>query len=64
MISEKNTRSYKHELPNGHYRDYGFDFVNLLKEYFKEVTTFDLSNFDSKDVSVLEKMNLFLLLRK
>lgn len=61
---KKNTRSYKHELPNGHYRDYGFDFVNLLKEYFKEVTTFDLSNFDSKGCYGIRKNELVFIAKK
>ena len=41
-----NTQSFNQELPNGHYRNYGYDFINILERYFENVTSFDLHRFD------------------
>jgi len=41
-----NTQSFYHKLPNGHYREYGYDFIKVLEKYFDCVRFIDLHRYD------------------
>jgi SAM-dependent methyltransferase len=40
------TLHFTRELENGHYRDYGLDFIDRLRERFGRVDAIDLHSFD------------------
>src|SRR5690606_21171833 len=41
-FSRRRTLSFSGDLPNGHYRDYGLDFVELLEATFASVELIDM----------------------
>lgn len=45
-FSRSTTICFTGELPNGHYRDYGLDFVQQLETRFERVRCVDLHRFD------------------
>jgi hypothetical protein len=48
-FSRQTTQSFVGELVNGHYRDYGLDFVDRLRAHFASVEVHDLHDFDRDD---------------
>jgi len=46
-----NTIYFEGELPNGHYRDYGLDFVNRLRSSFQQVHMVDMRRLNNSDIS-------------
>lgn len=45
-FTRADTLHFTGELENGHYRDYGLDFVDRLREHFGQVDVIDLHSFD------------------
>ncbi|MDX2089249.1 MAG: class I SAM-dependent methyltransferase [Kofleriaceae bacterium] len=46
-FSRRETVHFHGELPNGHYRDYGLELVNLLEQVFAKVEVVDLHRYDA-----------------
>jgi len=51
-FSRMQTVRFEGELPNGHFRDYGRDFVDLLESVFARVRPIDMSELDLKTQSM------------
>lgn len=45
-FSRRETVYFRGDLPNGHYRDYGMEVVDLLEEVFPRVEVVDMHRFD------------------
>ncbi len=61
---KKNTKIFNYKLSNGHYRDYGYDFIDILEQYFFKVTVFDLNNFDIEGRYGVRKNELVFIAKK
>lgn len=61
---KKNTQLLNHKLPNGHYRNYGYDFINILEKYFCRVKSFDLNSFDSNRCYGIRKNEFVFIVTK
>ena len=53
-FTRRETVTFTGELPNGHYRDYGLDFVERLRSRFQTVDVRDLYDLD-RDASGLSR---------
>ena len=53
-FGRRDTLHFAGELPNGHYRDYGGDFIDRLRTVFSAVEVVDLHAFD-RDTSGLSR---------
>jgi len=63
-LTRHKTKSFNSVLPNGHFRDYGYDYINILKKYFGNILIINMGRFDSSSKYGIKPNEVALIVTK